>query len=175
MWRGACRIGLAGTGIVSMPPHRSVFIAAAAALALLAPGAALAQMPPCANDFLPLRQQVEKDSVVVKAAIERKDRAEICNALKRFTASEAKFVKYMEENQSWCGIPPEAVQQMKTNHTRTVKMRGQACAAGPAAARPALPAGPGLSEALGTSRAPTGAAKSGTGTYDTLTGPSIGQ
>jgi hypothetical protein len=159
-----------------MPSRRLVRLAAIVALALLAPaGTAFAQMPPCANELIPLRQQVEKDSLVVKAAIERKDRTEICNSLKRFSASEAKFVKFMEDNQSWCGIPADAVQQMKKNQAHTVKIRGQACAAGPAAARPPIPMGPGLSDALGTSRAPTGPAKSGTGTFDTLTGPSIRQ
>ena len=161
-----------------MPPHRSVRLAVIFLLALalsVLGGPALAQMPPCANEFIPLREKVEKDSLAVKAAIERKDRAEICNSLKQFTASEAKFVKYMEANQGWCGIPAEAVQQLKQNHARSTKLRGQACATGAAAGRPPIPAGPGLSDALGTSRAPTGTTKSGTGTFDTLTGPSIRQ
>jgi hypothetical protein len=147
----------------------------ALALSLVVPaGTALAQqMPPCANDIIPLRQQIEKDGLAVKAAIEKKDRAEICNSLKRFTATEAKFVKYMEENQAWCSIPPDVIPQLKKNQGHAIKLRGQACAAGPAAAQPAIPAGPGLSDALGTSRAPTGKPKSGTGTFDTLTGPSI--
>jgi hypothetical protein len=145
----------------------------ALALSLVVPGTALAQMPPCANDILPLRQQVEKDGLAVKAAFEKKDRGEACNALKRFTATEAKFVKYMEENQAWCSIPPDVIPQLKKNQAHAIKLRGQACAAGPAAAQPAIPAGPGLSEALGTTRAPTGKPKSGTGTFDTLTGPSI--
>jgi hypothetical protein len=162
---------------------RSHDLAIALALALAAPaGTALAQqpmqqMPPCANELLPLRQKVEADGALVKAAFEKKDRAEICNALKRFTVTEAKFVKYMEENGAWCGVPPEVVPQLKKNQAQAIKLRGQACSGGPApgAGRPALPAGPGLSDALGTSRAPTGKAKSGTGTFDTLTGPSVQQ
>jgi hypothetical protein len=156
-----------------MLPLCSMRVAATLTLVLAAPaGAALAQMPPCANDILPLRQQVEKDSAVVKAAIEKKDRGEICSALKRFTAAEAKFVKYMEDNQAWCSIPPEVIPQLKQNQARAIKLRGQACAPG-AAAQPAIPAGPGLSGALGTTRAPAAKGKSGTGTFDTLTGPSI--
>jgi hypothetical protein len=154
----------------------SIRLTAALTLALAAPGgAALAQAPPCINDIMPLREQVEKDSKAVKAAIEKKDRGEICSTLKRVTAAEAKFVKYMEENQAWCMIPPEVIPQLKKNQAHAIKLRGQACAAGPAAGAPAIPAGPGLSDALGTSRAPTGKAKSGTGTFDTLTGPSIQQ
>ena len=155
----------------------SIRLATALTLALVAPaGMALAQPMPCAEDIVPLRNEVEKDGLAVKAALEKKDRGQICNSLKRFTVTEAKFVKYMETNQAWCSIPPQVIQQLKQNQGHAVKLRGQACAAGPpAGAAPALPAGPGLSDALGTSRAPTGKAKSGTGTFDTLTGPSIQQ
>ena len=150
----------------------SIRIAVLGVLALAAGDRAMAQAPPCMNELMPLRQAVEKDSLPVKAAFEKKDRAQICNALKRFTVTEAKFVKYMEANASWCGIPAEIIAQARKGHAQSTKLRGQACAAGPAAA-PAIPAGPGLSEALGTSRAPTGKPKSGTGTFDTLTGPSL--
>jgi hypothetical protein len=174
MWhqKGAA---VAARGILPMLQLYSIRVAATLALALAAPaGTVLAQqMPPCANDIMPLRQQVEKDGAAVKAAIEKKDRAEICNALKRFTATEAKFVKYMEEHGAWCGVPPEVMPQLKKNQAHAIKLRGQACAAG--AAGPAIPAGPGLSEALGTTRAPTGKIKSGTGTFDTLSGPAAQQ
>ena len=118
-----------------------------------------AQAPPCANEFVPLRQAVEAQGLKVKAAVDRKaDRGEVCNQLKAFASAEAKFVKYIDDNQSFCGIPPQAVQQLKTSHTRTLKMRGQACAAGAAAgpSGPKIPAGPGLAEALGTTRGPFG-------------------
>ena len=156
---------------------RLVALTTVLALALAAPsGTALAQMMPCANEIMPLRQQVEKDGLAVKAAIDKKDRGEICSTLKRFTVAEAKFVKFMEDNQAWCGIPPEVIPQLKKNQANGIRLRGQACAPGPAAGAPApVPAGPGLSEALGTSRGPTGKSKTGTGTFDTLTGPSIQQ
>jgi hypothetical protein len=145
-------------------------IALFAALAATAP--ARAQMPPCANELMPLRQAVEKDGLAVKAAIEKKtDRAEVCNALKRFTAAEAKFIKFLQDNQGWCGIPQDAINQVKAGHAHSTKLRGQACAAGPVGGRPGPPPGPGLSDALGTSRAPTPqTAKPGGGTYDTLMG-----
>jgi hypothetical protein len=162
--------------ISPMPSLRSVALATFLALALAAPsGTALAQMMPCANEILPLREQVQKDGLAVKAAIDKKDRGEICSTLKRFTAAEAKFVKFMEDNQAWCAIPPEVIPQLKKNQANGIKLRGKACAPGTAAGAPAVPAGPGLSEALGTSRGPTGKTKAGTGTFDTLTGPSIQQ
>lgn len=132
---------------------------------------AQAQQMPCMNEILPLRQAVEKEGVRVKGAIDKKaERSEICNRLKSFAASEAKFVKYIETNQTWCSIPPETVKQLKAGHGNTLKMRGQACAAGPVGGRPGPPPGPGLSEALGTARVPSGDSKADRGTYNTLTG-----
>jgi hypothetical protein len=82
-----------------------------------------AQMP-CGNEIIPLRQAVERDAQAVKAAVDRKaDRAVVCNGIKRFAASEAKFVNYLEANQSWCSIPPAAIKQDKATHAHTFKIR----------------------------------------------------
>ncbi|MCC7347042.1 MAG: hypothetical protein IT538_06555 [Variibacter sp.] len=128
------------------------------------------QQMPCANEILPLRNTVEKAGMAVKAAIDKRDRGEICSRMKAFAAVEAKFVKYLETNGNWCSIPSEVVQQAKASHGRTLTMRTQACAAGPVG-RQGPPPGPGLSEALGTSRTPViGENKNDRGTYNTLTG-----
>lgn len=156
----------------------SRILLASAAIGLVSFGSALttgmpasAQMP-CANEVIPLREAVEKQGTALKAAVDRKaDRSEVCNKVKSFAAAEAKFVKYLEENQSWCGVPAEALKQVKATHSHTLKMRGQVCAAGPTAGPPGPPPGPGLSEALGTARrvAPP-SANNDRGTYNTLTG-----
>jgi hypothetical protein len=157
--------------------HPAIFLLALS-LGLAGPTlSATAQAPPCANEFMPLRAAVEKDGLAVKAAIERKaERSEVCNALKRFVTTETKYMKFLEDNQSWCGIPPDAIQQVKTGHGNSLRLRNQACAAAPAAARPGPPPGPGLSDALGTSRGTTpNNIKKGAGTFDTLTGSPFGQ
>jgi hypothetical protein len=151
---------VAAAGIVSTAP------------AFFATPPAQAQQMPCVNEIMPLRQAVEKQGAALKAAVDRKaDRSEVCNRVKSYASAEAKFVKYLEANQSFCGIPSDAIGQVKANHGHTLKMRGQACAAGPTAGPPGPPPGPGLSEALGTSRAlapPPG--RDDRGTYNTLTG-----
>jgi hypothetical protein len=136
------------------------------------PGAAppQQQMPPCFKDFTPLRDDAQKRAGVLQAAIKRKaTREEICTLIKGFGAAEAKVVSFVDKNQQQCGIPPDAVKTMKANHQRTTASVNQVCAASPVAAKPA---GPGLSEALGVSRAPSGidplAPKNGT--MDSLTG-----
>jgi hypothetical protein len=138
---------------------------------------ASAQQMPCANEIMPLRQAVEKEGTAVKAAVEKKaDRAVVCTQLKKFVATEAKFVTYLDTNQGWCGVPPEVVKQVKAGHSHSVKMRNQACAAGPMGAQKGPPPGPGLSEALGTARA-TGpsntTSKSSGHPFDTLSGSAI--
>ena len=131
------------------------------------------QMPPCMKDFVPLRAEAEKRGLAVKAATSQKDKAsreEVCALLKRYSEAESRIVKFIKANAVSCGIPPEAGTQMKANHDRTLKTVSQVCAV--AAGGPARPTGPGLSEALGTTRSgsvldPTAPQS---GTLDTLTG-----
>jgi hypothetical protein len=132
--------------------------------------------PPCMAEFAPLRSEAEKRAGLIKAAADRKaDRSEICTLITRFSEAEAKFVKYVEANHTWCGIPPNVVAQIKTNHGKTVATRKKVCSTAPMGVQgPALPPGPGLSDALGLTRAPSAANTStGKGTYDTLTGNPI--
>jgi hypothetical protein len=152
-------------------------LTASAAAQMLGPGMPIPgapppqqQMPPCFNDFVPLRTDAQKRAEVLQAAIKRKaEREEICNLIKSFSAAEAKVVKFVEKNQQFCGVPAEAVGQMKANHQRTLVSQNQVCSGGPNAARPS---GPGLSEALGLSRTPTATDTTAprSGTMDTLTG-----
>jgi hypothetical protein len=139
-------------------------LTASAAAQMLGPGMPVPgapppqqQEPPCFKDFVPLRTDAQAE------------REEICNLIKIFSVAEAKVVKFVEKNQQFCGVPAEAVAQMKANHQRTVASTNQVCSAGPTAGRPS---GPGLSEALGVSRAPTApdSLAPRSGTMDTLTG-----
>ncbi|MPZ58236.1 MAG: hypothetical protein GEU91_17430 [Rhizobiales bacterium] len=125
------------------------------------------QQPPCFNEFMPLRNEAEKRGTAIQAASKRKaPREEVCTLFRRFAEAEAKYVKYAETNATWCGIPAEAVKQMKSNHGQTLKIRRQVCAA----AAPAQPRGPSLGDALGTTPTPHSSTRTGRGTFDTLTG-----
>lgn len=118
------------------------------------------------EQFPAIRTQVEKDASAIKAASDRKaTREEVCAAFTKFAASESRMVKFLETNQSACGVPPDAIKQVKSQHTRTAQMRRNICAAGPAA-----PRGPSLSDALGGPILPDEKPKPGRGTFDTLTG-----
>jgi hypothetical protein len=113
---------------------------------------------------------VEKAGSAIQAAGQRKAaREEVCPLFNRFVAVEAKMVKFLESHQSTCQIPAQAITQAKANHSKTVSIRKNVCAKGPAAA--AAPAGPTLSEAISGPVLPDDTKpKTGRGIFDTLTG-----
>jgi hypothetical protein len=158
-----------------MTPARLVSLAIVIAVPVLPPAFAQVAAPsgqvPCVNEFLPLRKTAEERGIAIKTLMEKKaPRPEVCQAFKNFAVAEEKVVKFVETNNVWCGIPPDAVKKMKANHARTLQARNQICNAA------ALPGGgaprpPSLSDALGTSRVPDASnTQTGRGTFDTLTG-----
>jgi len=124
--------------------------------------------PPCWDDFMPLREEAQKRANAISVAGKRKAPPnEICQLFNRFAEAETKVIKYVEENGTWCGIPPDALKQMKESQAKGDAVRKNVCAAA-AAPRPQVPT---LGDALGTSRVPdVSKARTGTGTFDTLTG-----
>jgi hypothetical protein len=140
----------------------------------LAAGSAAAQQAPfnCAEEFMGLRNDAEAKGKLIQAAGQRKALpAEVCPLFRRYAEAEAKMVRFMEQNQAWCQIPPDVVKGSKANHLKTLDLRTRICQAATApAAAPASPSA-GLSGALsgpvGGAVAPT---PGGIGVFDTLTG-----
>ena len=132
------------------------------------PGAS-AGMPPCMQQFMPMRAEAEKRAGVLQAGInKKKPPPEICQLFRSFSEAEAKVVSFAVTNQAGCGIPADAVAMMKKNHAKTNDVRDRVCAA---ATRPAQPAGPNLGEALGFGGLPNAeTTRAGTGTLDSLSG-----
>jgi hypothetical protein len=128
----------------------------------------------CIRDFGNHRDEVEKRAMAAKAGSEKKvPREEMCNLVSAYSAAEAKWIKFSETNMTKCGIPKQAVEQIKGVHVRTADARKRICASGPQAGGTA--AAPSLSDALGTTRLPTPVTekpKAG-GTLDTLTGNAL--
>lgn len=127
------------------------------------------QMPPCFAEFKPLRDEAEKRGLALKAAIQKKvSREEACTMMKSYSVAEAKVVKFVIANATSCGIPAEASKAMQANHARTAQSEKQICSGG---GGPARPTGPGLSDALGTTRGGSlDPLAPNSGTLDTLTG-----
>jgi hypothetical protein len=126
----------------------------------------------CMKGFVPLREEAERRGKMIKAASDRKAPPdEACKLIKNFGQAELKMIAYVQTNSAKCGIPPQIADQLKNGHKNTEKMQNQVCAvAQQAAARG--PAGPSLSEVLGSSAALPEAqpVKKGGSTFDTLNG-----
>jgi len=126
----------------------------------------------CMNGFMPLRQEAEKRGLLIKAANERRATPdEACKLFNNYAQSEIKMIKYVESHQQKCRIPAEIGEQLRTGHKNTEGIMKKVCDAAKMQARG--PAGPSLSDVLGSSTAlpeATAARKSGGTTFDTLNG-----
>jgi len=123
------------------------------------------------KSFLPLRAEAEKRGKMIKAASERRAPPdEACKLIGNYSQAETNMIKYVEANATKCGIPPQVAEQLKNGHKNTEKMQKQVCTV--AQQRPTGPAGPSLSEVLGSSAALPEAqtVKKGGSTFDTLNG-----
>jgi hypothetical protein len=127
----------------------------------------------CMKAFVPLREDAEKRGKMIKAASERHAPPdEACKLIISYGQAEMKMIKYVETNSAKCGIPPQIADQLKTGHKGTEGMQKQVCSVAQQVQQKG-PAGPSLSEALGSSAALPEAAtakKSGGSTFDTLNG-----
>jgi hypothetical protein len=126
----------------------------------------------CMKGFVPLREEAERRGKMIKAASDRKAPPdEACKLIKNFGAAEVKMIKYVEGNSAKCGIPPQIADQLRNGHKNTEKMQNQVCAVAQQA-QSRGPAGPSLSEVLGSSTAlpEAQAVKKGGSTFDTLNG-----
>src|SRR5260221_1167564 len=122
--------------------------------------------------FIPLREEAEKRGKLIKAASDRHAPPdEACKLIGNFGQSEVKMIEYVKVNSAKCGIPAQIGEQLKNGHKNTESMQKKVCAAAQQV-QTRGPAGPSLSEVLGSSAAlpeaqPT---KKGGSTFDTLNG-----
>jgi hypothetical protein len=124
----------------------------------------------CQKGFLPLRADAEAKAKLIQAAGKRKaPPQEACKLIGNFAQAEVKMIKFVETHAQKCGIPAQVGDQMKKGHVNTTQLQQRVCAA--AAQGAAGPAGPSLSEALGSTSLPESKPlKRGGSTFDTLNG-----
>jgi len=126
----------------------------------------------CMKGFMPLREEAEKRGKLIKAASDRHASPdEACKLIGNFGQSEIKMIKYVEGHAAKCGIPPQIADQLKAGHKNTEKMQKQVCTVAQQGQQRG-PAGPSLSDVLGSSAAmpEATATKKGGSTFDTLNG-----
>ena len=134
------------------------------------------QPPPACQQLLALRDEVQKNGQAIQKANEKKGTVqEACRLFRNYLAAEVKFMKGIEEHARTCGVPPDVLKQVKEGHAKASQIGKQVCEA---AAQGPRPAGPSLSDALGTTPSlpdsPTGSTKRG-GAFDTLSGSVLQQ
>jgi len=127
----------------------------------------------CMKGFVPLREEAEKRGKLIKAASDRHAPPdEACKLIGNFGQAEIKMIKYVESHAAKCGIPQQIADQLKNGHKNTETMQQKVCAVAQQVQQKG-PAGPSLSEVLGSSAAlpeATATKKSGGSTFDTLNG-----
>jgi len=126
----------------------------------------------CMKEFLPLREEAEKRGKLIKAASDRHATPdEACKLIGNFSQSEIKMIKFIESHATKCGIPGQVADQLKNGHKNTETMQKKVCAVAQQGPQRG-PAGPSLSEVLGSSAAvpEATATRKGGSTFDTLNG-----
>ena len=126
----------------------------------------------CMKGFVPLREDAEKRGKLIKAASDRHAQPdEACKLIESYSKAEVKMIEYVKVNQAKCQIPPQISEQMKKGHEGTEAMIKKVCGMAQAQQQRG-PAGPSLSEVLGSSAAlpEVTATKKGGSTFDTLNG-----
>jgi hypothetical protein len=128
----------------------------------------------CMKGFMPLREDAEKKGKLIKAASERHAPPdEACKLIGAYSQAEVKMIKYVESHAASCGIPAQVADQLKGGHKGTEALEKKVCAvAQEAQQRGGAPAGPTLSEVLGSSASlpEVNKMKKGGSTFDTLNG-----
>jgi hypothetical protein len=131
----------------------------------------------CMKQFMPLRQEAEKRGQALRAAGEKRTGPDVaCKLINSFIEAEVRMLKYVETNSARCGIPPQISDQLKKGHKGSEVMKAKICGAAEQAQKQQAPAGPRLSDVLGSAaelpEAST-AKKSGGTTFDTLSGNAL--
>ncbi len=171
--------GSAPVATVGAPPSSSFPANGAAPLA--GSGAGFSPAPPpsqagpsdaCMQAFIPLREEAEKRGKLIKAAIERHAPPdEACKLLSNYGQAEVKMIKYIDSHAAKCGIPQQVGDQLKSSHKNTEATQKRVCSVAQQVQQRG-PAGPSLSEVLGSSASAPEATpvKKGGSTFDTLNG-----
>jgi hypothetical protein len=134
------------------------------------PGGAAADA--CMKGFVPLREDAEKKGKAIKVASDRHAPPdEACKIISNYSAAEVKMIRYVETNATKCGIPGSVAEQLKTGHKNTEGLEKKVCGIAEQV-KTRGPAGPSLSDVLGTANSvpEATAARKGGSTFDTLNG-----
>jgi hypothetical protein len=96
----------------------------------------------CTKEFVPLREDIERNGKLMKAAGERHaPREEACKLIGNYGHAEIRLIEYVESRDAACRIPPQIANLLKESHKNTESMRIRVCAVAQQL-RKRVPAGP---------------------------------
>jgi hypothetical protein len=127
----------------------------------------------CMKGFMPLREEAEKRGKLIKAASDRHAAPdEACKLISSYSQSEVKMIKYVESHAAQCGIPAQVADQLKGGHKNTDALEKKVCGAAQQVQQRGGPAGPTLSDVLGSAASlpEANTTRKGGSTFDTLNG-----
>jgi hypothetical protein len=128
------------------------FVPAALFTAVLFANAPASANEFCNNEMRPLIEQrtalTAKLQAIGKRAKQPGSREQFCGTLTAYIGNIDKFVKYMQQNKDFCGIPDDAIDQAKKGLGQNQSLRKKICSAPRQAAqqqgagKPAIPRPP---------------------------------
>jgi hypothetical protein len=130
-----------------------------------------AEQEECMKQIIPLRDETQKRAQAIQAASKRRAKPdEACKIIQEFVKAESRFVNFISMKQTACHIPADVPAQLKANHLKSEDLQKKVCSAA-ANAQQQEPAGPSLSDVIGSPVVPEAPKKrSGGSTFDTLSG-----
>jgi hypothetical protein len=97
---------------------------------------------PACQQLQTLREQVQKHGMSIQKASERKAPVQDgCKLFKIFLATEAQFIRVLEDNSRTCGVLPDAIKRAREGHAKALQVGKQVCDAAAQGSRPAGPTG----------------------------------
>jgi hypothetical protein len=73
------------------------------------------------------RRNLVSSIQAMSAGGKKMDPKAACTAFGKLASNGAETLKWAEANKDWCQVPDQFVEGMKADHSRVVKLRGQAC------------------------------------------------
>lgn len=141
-------------------------------------GPSQADMADCQAQVTKLRDDLETRNETLRKTAERKaSPSEICPLFRSFATAQQKFYTYLSANKTKCGVPDEALTDLKKNSAQVASIRDKVCKAaqiqesggggGGPPPQGAVAAGLGLSSGLPSTDGGKG------GVFDTLGGSAL--
>ena len=114
---------MTGRGLLAI-----AILAAAIQHAAAQPGIDPTASPPECKELLTRRDELQKHGKAIGTANEKKADVKVaCRLFRAYIATEARMLRLMETQGAQCGVPPQAIQQVRGSHAKVQQIGRQVC------------------------------------------------